>query len=133
MQHKHPHGDVTPGAHREGNPRLVSCQVLTRLSIISVPRHVAYGSCVCVCVFLVSLYLTQLFGECRGPPRVRNDVRAPGHREADICCGIPEFRLRSVFGTQLSGIRLILPLRFVSLSPFLLTLTPPPPPPEPQP
>lgn len=31
--------------------------------------------------------------------------------EVGICCGIPEFPLRSVFGTQLSGIWLILPAR----------------------
>lgn len=49
-----------------------------------------------------------------GPPRVENDVRSREQgnskerrelwTDADICCGIPEFRLRSVFGTQLSGI-----------------------------
>lgn len=49
-----------------------------------------------------------------GPPWVGNDVRSREQgnskegrelwTDADICCGIPEFRLRSVFGTQLSGI-----------------------------
>lgn len=105
-------------------------QALTALSLPSVPKPIACGSrvcvtvCMCDCVSLVSLYLTQLFWECRGPPWVGNDVRARewwergvrgGAMEADICCGIPEFRLHSVFGTQLSGIWLILP-------PFLLIL-----------
>lgn len=72
-----------------------------------------------------------------GPPRVGNDVRSREQgnskerrelwTDADICCGIPEFRLRSVFGTQLSGIWTNPPqpppqFHCIFLCPFLLFL-----------
>lgn len=108
---------ILPRRNREGNPLLVLCLVLTGLSLWSVTKSVAYGGRECV---LGEIW--QLFWECRGPPWVGNDVRSreqrdwKGRREqctdADICCGIPEFWLRSVFGTQLYGIWFIPPLHF---------------------
>ena len=90
----------------------------------------------CADACLVSLYIIQLFWECQGPPWVGNDVRVREETEgkekggwwcmeADICCGIPEFRLHSVFGRQWSGTRLVFPLhlsQFLSSFPLYLSV-----------
>lgn len=97
----HPHGN------REGYPQPVWCLELTRHRV---PKALAYRSRECV----LGEIRPSRFGNTAGGLVGRNDIRAPENRdwqdgrerctEPDICCGIPELRLRSVFGTQLSGI-----------------------------
>ena len=72
----HPHRKYVPVRVQGGESLLVLCLVLTGLSLSSFHRPIACVSTVCAFLFLVTLYLTQLFLECWGPPRVRNDVRA---------------------------------------------------------
>lgn len=124
----HPHRNIGPlGALGRGIPCSFLCQVLTGLRLRSVPKPLAYGSrvflCVCihvwVCVLVKFVFEPAVLGmpgantgrEWRKSARIERGKGERGvYTEADICCGIPEIRLRSVFGTQLFGIWLILPL-----------------------
>lgn len=99
----------TPSQEQGGNPQRVVCLVLTSMNLRVLPKAFSLWK-----QRDLGWNLTQLFGECWGPPQVGNDVGAREEKDwtdiqeqgtdADVFCAIPECWIRFVFGTQLPGI-----------------------------